>query len=147
VNARVSDAAEWIDRMVCKLSDFPPADFCCRGSCRKQQQQQRHRRVFRAIYALISMGLVVLLVARFGVLCPTPVRRLWARWVVYGRSTAEQEKLMPLKTDSSLSSSASNCSDEEDPGAAGTTATANAADSGSEGDNVSYGSVGNVEVL
>jgi hypothetical protein len=142
VNARVSDAADWIDRMVCKLSDFPPADFCCQDSCRRQQL--RHRRVFRAIYALITAGLVVLLAARFGILCPAPapVRRLWSRWVVYGRTT-EREKLLPLKTNSSLSS-ASDDSDEEPE--AGTAAT-NAADSGSEGENLSYGSVGNVEVL
>ena len=124
--------------MVCKLSDFPPADFCCHGSCRRQQQ--RHRRVFRAIYALISIGLVVLLAARYGVLCPAPVRRFLLRWVVYGRTT-EREKLMPLKTDSSLSSSASDYSDEEEPEAA-TAAAAN-----SKGENSSYGSVGNVEVL
>jgi predicted nucleic acid-binding Zn ribbon protein len=138
VNARVSDAADWIDHMVCKLSDFPPADFCCQDSCRRQQR--RHRRVFRAIYALITVGLVVLLAARFGMLCPAPVRRFWSRWVVYGR-TAEREKLLPLKTDSSLSS---DDSDEEPE--AGTAAT-KAADSGSEGENLSYGSVGNVEVL
>lgn len=28
VNARVSDASDWIDRMVCELSDNPPAEFC-----------------------------------------------------------------------------------------------------------------------
>jgi hypothetical protein len=28
VNARVSDVSDWIDAVVCELSDNPPAEFC-----------------------------------------------------------------------------------------------------------------------
>lgn len=32
VNARVSEVSDWIDAMVCDLSDNPPVDFFCQGS-------------------------------------------------------------------------------------------------------------------
>jgi hypothetical protein len=32
VNARVSEVSDWIDAMVCDLSDNPPVDFFCDGS-------------------------------------------------------------------------------------------------------------------
>jgi cell division protein FtsL len=32
VNARVSEVSDWIDAMVCDLSDNPPVDFFCEGS-------------------------------------------------------------------------------------------------------------------
>jgi outer membrane murein-binding lipoprotein Lpp len=32
VNARVSEVSDWIDAMVCDLSDNPPVDYFCQGS-------------------------------------------------------------------------------------------------------------------
>jgi hypothetical protein len=32
VNARVSQVSDWIDEVVCELSDNPPADFCARNN-------------------------------------------------------------------------------------------------------------------
>lgn len=34
VNARVSEVSDWIDEVVCQISEHPPADFCSSGKWR-----------------------------------------------------------------------------------------------------------------
>jgi hypothetical protein len=152
VNARVSDAADWIDEMVCKHSAYPPADFCCHGSCRLRRLRHLARLVAGWIAAAVVAGLCGTL--GWHGRCPplSCCRRCWSRWVVYGRTTTEQEKLMPLKTDSSLSSSSSSSdsssielpadgADESFGGGAGAV-EAGTVDGARDGDGRSYGSVG-----
>ena len=130
VNARVSDAADWIDEMVCKLSLHPPRDFC------PPPKGWGHWIIDATGFAT---GFVTALLLVGVLYCETTAtarrRRLrnygsWkGRWSCCGwwrslqwAAAPDHQKLLPLKTDSSLSSSSDASSD------------------------TSYGSVGNVEV-
>ena len=138
VNSRVSDAADWIDEMVCKLSVSPPRDFVCSN---RENQTTLFSGVGVRSFALGFVTALLLLVVMY---CLHRVawayrRRLhrgdpclgrcwWLNFrsgnTTFSTSTIENVKLMPLKTDSSLSSSSDAASDTS-----------------------SYGSVGNVQVM
>lgn len=53
VNARVSEVADWIDEVVCELSENPPADFC------RKRHLSWHRSWAIGIVAIVMVGIVV----------------------------------------------------------------------------------------